>query len=230
MTCDLFTSSREPVAESSPISSSAIPPSLPSKSIPTVATSSDSAAMMAGFQGSPSTKPISVNLTHPSTPEEWISSQAASLARISPPLAEGRASRASGPDSGASLPGLLASFDPATSSWKTAQCSLFADSMSSSLTLPRSGSMRNGTLYQRPRLALPISERESGFWQTLQWPTPTVCGNYNRKGASATSGDGLATVVAKYATSNDQIGGQLNPAWVCWLMNWPLNWFDGVKK
>ena len=28
------------------------------------------------------------------------------------------------------------------------------------------------------------------------WPTPTVCGNNNRKGASATSGDGLATVVA----------------------------------
>ena len=29
------------------------------------------------------------------------------------------------------------------------------------------------------------------------WPTPTVCGNYNRKGASATSGDGLATIVAQ---------------------------------
>ena len=29
------------------------------------------------------------------------------------------------------------------------------------------------------------------------WPTPTVCGNYNRKGASATSGDGLATTVAQ---------------------------------
>lgn len=29
------------------------------------------------------------------------------------------------------------------------------------------------------------------------WPTPTVCGNYNRKGASASSGDGLATAVAQ---------------------------------
>ena len=29
------------------------------------------------------------------------------------------------------------------------------------------------------------------------WPTPTVCGNHNRKGASKTSGDGLATVVAQ---------------------------------
>ena len=32
------------------------------------------------------------------------------------------------------------------------------------------------------------------------WPTPTVCGNYNRKGASATAGDGLATAVTKFAT------------------------------
>ena len=36
------------------------------------------------------------------------------------------------------------------------------------------------------------SKRET-FWPT----TPTVCGNHNRKGASATSGDGLATVVAQ---------------------------------
>lgn len=32
------------------------------------------------------------------------------------------------------------------------------------------------------------------------WSTPNVCGNYNRKGASKTSGDGLATQVAKYPT------------------------------
>jgi len=32
------------------------------------------------------------------------------------------------------------------------------------------------------------------------WPTPTVCGNYNRKGLSATSGDGLATKVMQWPT------------------------------
>jgi hypothetical protein len=47
-------------------------------------------------------------------------------------------------------------------------------------------------------------------------PTPTVHGNYNRKGASPSSGDGLATVV----------GGRLNPTWVEWLMGWPLGWTD----
>lgn len=29
------------------------------------------------------------------------------------------------------------------------------------------------------------------------WPTPTVCGNYNQKGMSKSSGDGLATAVKK---------------------------------
>jgi DNA (cytosine-5)-methyltransferase 1 len=33
-------------------------------------------------------------------------------------------------------------------------------------------------------------------------PTPTVCGNYNRKGASKASGDGLATWAAKFPTPN----------------------------
>jgi hypothetical protein len=32
------------------------------------------------------------------------------------------------------------------------------------------------------------------------WPTPTVCGNYNRKGASKSSGDGLATAVKMWPT------------------------------
>jgi len=47
-----------------------------------------------------------------------------------------------------------------------------------------------------------------------QWATPTVKGNYNRRGASAKSGDGLAT----------QAGGVLNPEWVEWLMGWPIGW------
>lgn len=50
--------------------------------------------------------------------------------------------------------------------------------------------------------------------QAAMCPTPTVSGNYNRKGASANSGDGLATVV----------GGQLNPTWIEWLMGFPEGW------
>ena len=85
------------------------------------------------------------------------------------------------------------------------------------------------------------------------WPTPTEHGNYNRKGASPTSVDGLATVVAKYPTpsardwkgdrslgqtqkknsrplneviKNQEASGSLNPQFVSWLMGFPLDWCD----
>lgn len=98
-------------------------------------------------------------------------------------------------------------------------------------------------------LPLLMSERHTGEADgsySRRFPTPTVCGNYNRKGASATSGDGLATFVAKYptplasdwkshsparnATNSRPLrevigasdGGPLNPEFVEWLMGWPI--------
>ncbi len=56
------------------------------------------------------------------------------------------------------------------------------------------------------------------------WPTPTVCGNYNKAGLSKSSGDGLATAVIK--KSSGQTGGPLNPKWVEWLMGFPIGWTD----
>jgi len=88
------------------------------------------------------------------------------------------------------------------------------------------------------------------------WPTPTVCGNHNRKGASATSGDGLATAVRTWPTpiardcrtvrggarmknslgteplitqvaiAEGRTDGALNPQWVEWLMGWPIGHTD----
>jgi hypothetical protein len=83
------------------------------------------------------------------------------------------------------------------------------------------------------------------------YPTPTVHGDYNRKGISANSGDGLATFVKKLyptPTVNDSknnnppsqrrkngrhsnplnvvAGGALNPAWVEWLMGFPAGWTE----
>jgi len=46
----------------------------------------------------------------------------------------------------------------------------------------------------KPRPTLEMMARRD------MWPTPTVCGNHNRKGASKTSGDGLATAVAMSLT------------------------------
>jgi len=205
----------------------------------------------------------------------------------------------------------LARFDPATSSWKTAQRSLLGDLDECLVIWPRSGMTADGQCWELPTLERRISGTGSGLsgvptpgaqdgsgggavmshlkgqvhlrdwvktWPTptstlgtkgglvtptkareggtliealsarTTWPTPTVCGNYNRKGASPTSGDCLATAVLKCATPTagdwrsgkasqatmernsrplrEQIGGSLNPTWVEWLMGWPLGWTD----
>lgn len=59
------------------------------------------------------------------------------------------------------------------------------------------------------------------------WATPTVCGNHNRKGASPTSGDGLATQVKSSTTGKSRV--RLNPRWVAQLMGLPADWLDGVE-
>ena len=56
------------------------------------------------------------------------------------------------------------------------------------------------------------------------WPTPTVKGNYNRKGLSQTSGDGLATAVNRLEDSP----GPLNPTFLEWLMGFPIGWTESA--
>ena len=179
---------------------------------------------------------------------------------------------------GTTWPESFARWDRDTLLWKTPQCSLLEGLDEFLETWPRWGIMRNGACSERSTPAHLTSGTESGLW-----PTPTVCGNYNSKGMSAKSGDGLATAVnlwptpcatdhkgsgktgnlrdrLDYATErgatksktyatpqardfrsgstkrwedpdrsrnlNYQIGGQLNPTWVEWLMGWPLEWTD----
>jgi hypothetical protein len=183
--------------------------------------------------------------------------------------------------SGVKWRGSFARYDRASSTWKTLQCSFLEDSIEYSETWPRSGAMRNGECYLRPMLAPRTYEKDSGFLPTPVavdtgslfnrsasagaalrptlramakydlWPTPTVKGNYNRKGLSKQSGDGLATAVMKWPTPtardyrgvhraerarerrlessrgiplNEAAGGLLNPTWVEWLMGWPIGW------
>ena len=116
-------------------------------------------------------------------------------AKTSPLLEKVPALRGSGQDYGSKWRGSFAKYSPATSSWKTAQCSLLADSEGFSETWPKWGLMHHGAAYPLPTLVHTMRGKESGLW-----PTPTVCGNNNRKGVSAKSGDGLATAVKKYPT------------------------------
>lgn len=99
-------------------------------------------------------------------------------------------------------------------------------------------------------LKLYLSGHHTGEQECSLLPTPTVNGNYNRKGVSNTSGDGLVTVVRRLAllptpTANDAkcngtpsqqnrnsaalnvvAGGSLNPEWVEWLMGFPPGWTE----
>ena len=113
---------------------------------------------------------------------------AGSRARTSAPQETATALTASAPASGAKWPESSVRYDLATSSWKTAHCLWEEDLPWSSVTLPTWGMTRSGSVYRHPTSERPISAKGAGLW-----PTPTVCG----KGASATSGDGLATAVAQ---------------------------------
>jgi len=68
-------------------------------------------------------------------------------------------------------------------------------------TFPRWGIMRDGEFWELPTPERPTSGTESGLW-----PTCTVNGNYNKKGLSPKSGDGLATAVARWPTIRAQDG------------------------
>lgn len=87
--------------------------------------------------------------------------------------------------------------DPSTYSLKIPRQLLGAVSELSSKKLPKAGTMRNGQLYQRESVAPLICATAGGPFVKDKIPTPTVKGNYNRKGLSKTSGDGLATWVKK---------------------------------
>ena len=178
----------------------------------------------------------------------WL---AASRARTYPSPAKARALMAPSQECGATWRGSLARFDPSTFSWRTAQPSLLEDLGESSVIWPRSGMTAGGLCWALPMLGRRIKGTGSGLW-----PTITVCGNYNRKGASATSGDGLITalrtwptpirrdsrtvrggarmknsigsepLITQVAESERRTDGRLNPMWVEWLMGWPLGWTD----
>lgn len=153
---------------------------------------------------------------------------------------------ANDPACGWKWPASFAKYDPLTHGWKTRQISLIADSAECSPTWPRSGSMRDGECSALATLAHGTSGTASGS----KLPTLTVCGNYNRKGVSPTSVDGLATALRRMPTLtasdwkgrsgsghlarhgakrvSDVMGGSgpLNPMWCEWFMGFPMQWTE----
>src|SRR5690606_4016508 len=87
------------------------------------------------------------------------------------------------PACGLSLPGSFASFDPATSSWRTSQRCFLEGWMSYSETWPRAGMMRNGIAFRRQPLA-PITSVIA--FSSLR--TPTASDTPDENNESTTSG------------------------------------------
>jgi hypothetical protein len=167
-------------------------------------------------------------LIHPRGVDEWTASMRDSLARIFQSPVLGQALQDSGADCGPKSCELLTIYDRENYFWKTAQLSLVEDLNKFSETWPSWGSMRNGSCYQRPPLVprtyaldggaspdwqTPVADdacnRKDGKWNSrgepklsaqVMIPTPTVCGNYNKKGLTKSSGDGLATWAKMFPT------------------------------
>jgi DNA (cytosine-5)-methyltransferase 1 len=174
---------------------------------------------------------------------------------------------------GESSPELLAKYVPDTSSWRTYQRCLLATAEHGCAeflaTLPKSGMMRNGTLYRLETLKDYQPVRHTDVTESGLWPTPTTqeihhkdaeltpTGRRKSKTSDSSHSLNLADKVTMWATPNasdnrdrgnlsspcvkrrkrigkqivlsqsvSEVSGQLNPAWVCWLMGLPLDYLD----
>jgi len=154
-------------------------------------------------------------------------------------------------DSGSSTPVSLASYDLDTQSWRTSERLLTGDLIEFSGALPKSGTMRNGRIYALPTWERRIAANEYGLWPTPSvndskndgapsqllrhspglntvaklWPTPRtkgMCGgtgNWNQLKEKCEN----IEEARKMGAGN---GGQLNPTFVEYLMNYPKGWTD----
>jgi hypothetical protein len=180
------------------------------------------------------------------------SSAAASPARTSASPDAARGSTGHARVFGPSTPDSFATYDPATSSWRTSQLSLLEEWSVFSETWPRAGMTRSGTASRLRPLAPLTGGTGSG-----SLPTPNARDWKDLAGSPAAQrrkSPGLATMAAAnmwptpksspsgpdYARMNREgsggddlatavareTGGSLNPTWVEWLMGFPLGWTD----
>lgn len=137
---------------------------------------------------------------------------------------------------GESMPGLFANLSQDGSWQKT--CAGYSqsllpgfggeDSELYSETWPKWGIVLDGHAME-----LPMLERHTNESEFSLWATASVCGNYNRKSASATSGDGLDTAVKNWPTttvadtftgnlkSTQQKPGSMHSVNLSQAVNWP---------
>src|SRR5215831_10165584 len=113
------------------------------------------------YLATPTSRPSARTLWNPS-----MFSAAASRARTSASLAVAVGSMGHARVFGPNTHDSYASYDPATSSWKTSQLSLLEEWDGYSETWPRAGTTRNGTAYRLRPLVPLTAATESGLWPT----------------------------------------------------------------
>ena len=166
----------------------------------------------------------------------------ASRARTFQPQEKAPALTAPAPASGGKCTELSMRYDRNSHSWKTHLCLWEEDLPESLVTLPKSGTMRNGLCWERTMWEPRTSESASGYLVWIgtptasgkklitvvsQFPTPRTKGMCGGTGSFRKMKDleakGIITPdERKQMTAGS--GGQLNPTWVEWLMGWPLEW------
>ena len=208
-------------------------PSEPSNGTPTAAECSESAPQRDGSPTCGCTKETSGCSIHPNTRDEWILSQRDSLAKIFQRQEKEKESRAREADLSLKSSAQLTVFTLLLSGSKTAQESERGDGLWLSGNWWRVDTPGATESLERLMLVPIISGIDGG----ALLPTLTVCGNYNRKGASPTSGDGLITAIkrrmmplGKDLTPESLRGLKLNPIWTAWYMGWPMTWFQAQSK
>lgn len=142
--------------------------------------------------------------------------QAGSRVRIFPLLGPVPGSRAQNPDYGMKCTESFARYDQNTHSWKTPQPSLFTAWEPFSVIWPRQGIMLHGACWERMIWAPHMSGNAGGVSRMMPTPTCQDAKNLNSPSQLRRKTPPLCAVV----------GGKLNPAWVEWLMGWPIGWTD----
>ena len=146
----------------------------------------------------------------------------ASRARILAQPERAQALTESEAECGRTWPASFARWSRDTSLWKTPQCSLDGGSGAFSEIWPRWGTMRDGECWE-----LTKSERHTSGTGFGLWPTPTANDAKNSTlPPAAKQWDSIPGKLLRDGGIEIRQMGHLNPAWVEWLMGWPIGWTD----
>jgi len=119
--------------------------------------------------------------------------------------------------------GSFVKFNPDTSSWKTAQCSLLGDLEEFSETWPKWGLMRNGECWEQTPLDYPTGENEFGCWL----PTPVTS---MWRGAAKKrfwgSQEYRASFTTEWVRTSKDCAQYYHPDFVELIMDFPDKWTE----